>query len=104
MVPVAWLCCKASREVSWEYSYRPTQRPAGASIGEVDVLRTLGAADPSASCIHVHSRRHRPSTDSPVNAQKEFIDKHTKKTESLLPQPPVVPKRQSRAPRTSIPR
>jgi hypothetical protein len=37
-------------------------------------------------------------------AQREFFDNLTKKTLSLLPQPPAVPKRRARAPPTSVPR
>lgn len=79
----------------------PTRRPPDASVEDVDNLRTPGAANPSASCIRVYSRR-RPCTESPAsNAQNKL----TKKTVGLLPQPPAVPKRRARAPPpTSVPR
>ena len=66
------------------------------------VLRPSGDVIP---VNRVYSRR-RPCPDSPATkAQKAFIDKLSKNTEGLIPQPPAVPKRRSRAPPpTSVPR
>nr|TKW22859.1 hypothetical protein SEVIR_4G255700v2 [Setaria viridis] len=108
------LCTSPEKALSYEATTSPTVVPGkscalgsnmeeaqsslGIPVGLAAVPRPPGDVNPSLPEIGVYSHRRPCPDSSTTTAQKAFIDKLSKNTEGLIPQPPAVLKRCSRAP------